>query len=167
MAKNPTILIVHGAWHNPAFFQPFIRELQLKGFPALCPLLPTCDAAALSNNPQLDMYDDARAIQNELRSLVDAEERVLVLAHSYGGVPGIEAAAEELGIKQRKDKGKIGGVIGIFCVCAFLLMPNVSLEELNGGEPGPLIEVHVSMDIYISKTPYFHYTKGIHNLVQD
>ena len=153
MEKNPTILIVHGAWHNPAFFEPFIRELQLKGFPALCPLLPTCDAAALSKNPHLDMYADARAIQSELRGLVDAEERVLVMAHSYGGIPGIEAVAEELGIKHRNAAGKIGGVIGIFCVCAFLLMPNISLEELNGGEPGPIIEVHVSMDIHISATP--------------
>ena len=144
MEKNLTILIVHGAWHTPAFFINFIRQCQLNGLKALCPHLPTCDAKALSKEPDMDMYADARAIESELRRLISAGERILLVAHSYGGVPGIEAVAEELDLKQRSAAGEAGGVIGIFCISAFLITPDTSLEDLNGGNPAPFVEVHVS-----------------------
>ena len=147
MEEKLTVLIVHGAWHTPAFFQPFVRELQLKAFQALCPLLPTCDAAALSKEPHMNMYADARAIESELRRLVSAGERVLMVAHSYGSVPGVEAVAEELGIKGRNAAGMVGGVIGMFCISAFILTPNTSLEDLNGGNPAPFVKVQVSSPI--------------------
>lgn len=144
MEGNLTILILHGAWHTPIFFQPFIQELQHRSINVLCPLLPTCDMAAMSKNPHLDMHADARAIEKELKQLIFAGGRVLIVAHSYGSVPGIEVVDKELGIKERSAAGKVGGVIGFFGISAFILKPNTALEDLFGGNPAAFVKVHVS-----------------------
>ena len=48
-------------------------------------------------------------------------ESILLVTHSYGGIVGTEAVAEELGRKFRLPEGKPGGVIGILCVYTSLM----------------------------------------------
>ncbi len=141
-----TVLFVHGAWHTPLYFRPIIQELQFKGYSALAPHLPTCDAVALSEDPDMDMTADVKTVENEIRRRVlDEGRKVLLVTHSYGGVVGTEAVAEELGRNLRLAEGKPGGVIGILYVSAFLIAPGTSLEDLNGGNPAPFVDVHVCL----------------------
>ena len=139
--------------HTPAFFQPIIHHLEQRGYPSICPHLPTCDASAISKNPQIDMYSDADFIESVLRHLViDEGKRVIVVPHSYGGVPASQAIPEELGLKQRATAGKSGGVIGILYTTAFLLAPNTSIKDFGGGQSPPWMEYRVSRHSSLPQT---------------
>ena len=141
-----TVLFVHGAWGTPRVFRQIIQELQVRGYSALAPHLPTCDAAALSEDPGMDMAADVKAVEKEIRRLVmDEGKQVLLVPHSYGGVVATEAVAEELGRKRRLAVGKPGGVIGILYVAAFVIAPGTSIEDLNGGKPAPFVDVDVCL----------------------
>jgi len=140
-----TFLFVHGAWHTPLFYQPTIQEPQLRGYPALAPHLPTCNKTALSKDPDMDMIADAKVIETEITRLVIHEgKEVLLVTHSYGGVPGVQAVAEEFGRKYRAAHGNNGGVVGILGVSAFLILPHTTLEDLNEGKPASFVNVDVS-----------------------
>ena len=144
--KEFAVLFVHGAWHTPAFYQPIMEKVQARGIPAQCPHLPTCNASLLEKNPEMDMSADAQAVELELHHLVVKEgKRVLLVLHSYGGVPGSEAALEEYGLRQRLAANNAGGIIGILCISAFLVLPNTSLEDLNDGSPAPFVITHVRL----------------------
>ena len=113
--------------YTPPLFRLIIQELQLKGYSALAPRLPTCDAAALSDDHDLDMAIDVRTVENEIRRLsLDEGGGILLMTHSYSGNVGTEAVAEELGRKFRLPKGEPGGVIGILCVSTFLMAHGTS-----------------------------------------
>jgi len=143
-----TVLFVHGAWHTPLFYQPTIQELHLRGYSALAPYLPTCDKTALAKDPDLDMIADAKVIEREITRLVIHEgKEVLLVTHSYGGVPGVEAVAEEFGRNYRAAHGNSGGVVGILGVSAFLIMPDTTLEDLNEGKPAPFVNVDVKLQL--------------------
>ncbi|MFF2102293.1 alpha/beta fold hydrolase [Streptomyces sp. NPDC058202] len=85
---KPTILLVHGAWHGAWCWDKLVPELTAQGWHAITIDLPSASADAGSN---AGMYDDARAIRERLDSI---DGPVTVLAHSYGGLPATEAAAQ-------------------------------------------------------------------------
>lgn len=110
MGKRPTILLVHGAFSTPLLLQYFIIFLKNHEIDVECPLLPSCDAGMNASNPNLDMYDDAERIFQDLWSLVELEGKlVLLVAHCYGGLPATQGATEEMGYSQRRAIGKEGG----------------------------------------------------------
>ena len=103
----------------------------------------------LERDPEMDMSADARVVERDLQHLIVSEKRrVLLVLHSYGGVPGMEAALKEYGLRDRLAANNAGGIIGILCISAFLVLPNTSLEDLNGGNPAPFVIVHVSLYPY-------------------
>ncbi|WP_433289907.1 alpha/beta hydrolase [Pseudonocardia sp. CA-142604] len=82
---QPTIVFVHGAFHGPWAWDAVIRELP--DLPTRTVALPSSghDPATLG-----DMYSDAAAIREAVTAI---EAPVLVMAHSYGGVPATEGLA--------------------------------------------------------------------------
>jgi hypothetical protein len=89
---HPTVLLVQGAWHHPDAWLPLRGELFLRGVPTVVTDLPSAGTA-----PTGSMHDDADAI----RAAVDAVDGpVVVLAHSYGGIPTTEATADATGVAQ-------------------------------------------------------------------
>jgi pimeloyl-ACP methyl ester carboxylesterase len=82
---KPTLVLIHGGWHGPWVWETLIREMP--GMEIRAVALPSSgpDPAALG-----DMYADAALI----RETVEANDGpVVVVAHSYGGVPTTEALA--------------------------------------------------------------------------
>lgn len=139
---KPTILFVHGAWHTPEHMQPMRNILEAEGYPTACPVLPSVDPKP----PTMDLYDDAKAIQVELSRLVEDEGRiVIVLMHSYGGVVGSEAVHCRFAKKYRESKGLQGGVIYLFCMCAFVVkLDSTVLETFGGVIPDTVMKMEVS-----------------------
>jgi pimeloyl-ACP methyl ester carboxylesterase len=87
MSNDPTILLVHGAWHGAWCWDAVRTRLEAKGRTVLAIDLPTVHA---SNKAELGMLDDAQAV----RDAVDAVDGpVVVVAHSYGGVPTTQGLA--------------------------------------------------------------------------
>lgn len=109
MMKDITLKV--DSKHTPEFFGLLIKKLELAGYDAMCPHLPTCSASA---NPNMDMYADAKVVEDVARVLVEKEhKRVLVVVHSYGGTVGTQGIPQELGRQQRQQMTKPGGIVGV------------------------------------------------------
>jgi pimeloyl-ACP methyl ester carboxylesterase len=67
-----------------------------------------------------------------LSSLADGGHDIVIILHSYGGIPGTQAVAG-LSKASRLAEGKKGGVIALVYLCAFLLQKGESLVSFEGG----------------------------------
>ncbi|MFF9011883.1 alpha/beta fold hydrolase [Streptomyces sp. NPDC014870] len=80
----PTLLLVHGAWHGAWCWEKVTSALEGDGWRTRTVDLPSAGSPA-------GVRDDARALLRELESI---DGPVVVVAHSYGGIPVSEAVAE-------------------------------------------------------------------------
>jgi pimeloyl-ACP methyl ester carboxylesterase len=80
-----TVMLVHGAWHQPTTWAKLETELHALGHATHTPALPSA-----GEHPTSGMHDDAAVLAAELASLAGP---VVLLGHSYGGIPITEAAA--------------------------------------------------------------------------
>lgn len=74
----PTIVFVHGAWHQPPFFDKVKRILNSKGYRTVALALPS-----VGRNPPVTSFDEDIAVVREavLKEL-DSGNDVVVNAHS-------------------------------------------------------------------------------------
>lgn len=84
---RPSFLLVHGAWHRSGSWDLVREALSADGWTVRTVDLPS---AGPQRTPAAGMYDDADAITAHLRR---AEGPVIVVGHSYGGLPLTQAAA--------------------------------------------------------------------------
>ena len=137
--SKPSICIIHGAWHHPAYYQPLVDSLTGLGHETICPRLPSCsEGVSLENS----FAEDVACIQSNVSKLVDTGKEVVVLMHSYGGVVGTEAISG-FGIEERKAGGKVGGVKRLIYMTAFIPQKGQSLAGIFGGGLPPFIDVKV------------------------
>lgn len=110
---KPTILLSTGAWHPPHLYHPLKDALAKRGYTLLAPAHPT-------------MSKDARDLgwDVDTKSLLDAAEplfaegkQVILVAHSYGGIPATVATRGN-GVAERKGPG---GFKHIVFLAAFAL----------------------------------------------
>lgn len=80
-----TVMLVHGAWHQPNSWATLETELHALGHGTHTPALPSA-----GEHPTAGMHDDAAVLAAELASIAGP---VVLLGHSYGGIPITEAAA--------------------------------------------------------------------------
>jgi pimeloyl-ACP methyl ester carboxylesterase len=108
----PSLLLVHGAWHRPEHFRLLVDELA--GLDVHTVALPSTgdDPASLG-----DMYADAKVIAEAVEAI---DGPVVVVAHSYGGVPTTHALSG------------MSNVVRIVYVCAFVLEDGESLASVAG-----------------------------------
>lgn len=76
------VVLVHGAWHHPWHWHQLVRRLEPRVRVATVDL-PSC------NGSLGDLHNDAAAV----RTTLDGFQNVLLVAHSYGGIPATEGAA--------------------------------------------------------------------------
>ncbi|KAF2740512.1 alpha/beta-hydrolase [Polyplosphaeria fusca] len=146
---KPTIVIVHGSYHTPYIYAPFITLLQNAGYVVHCPQLPTADLKYLVPDPSHPDFDykpgtlqqptqaeDAAVIQSLLKTLIDYQKKeVLLIAHSSGGWTAPESSVLSLQKAARSKDDKQGGIIGLFCIAAILAMPGSSTTSNFGRKP--------------------------------
>ena len=77
---KPTVLLVHGAWHNGAGFARLQDELKSLGINSKTVEL---SSVAKSGEPIGDMYQDAEIVRNAVKNI---SGDCVVLGHSYGGL---------------------------------------------------------------------------------
>ncbi|KAJ5156759.1 hypothetical protein N7492_009562 [Penicillium capsulatum] len=117
MTSLPVVVLVHGAWSTPFGYQTYIDALRRQGFQVHCPRLPTCSD---ESPPTASLADDIACIEEVVRGLVEAGDRVLMILHSYGGVVG-SSAVDGLSLTERKAAGHPGGVVHLLYVCGYIL----------------------------------------------
>ena len=74
--------------------------------------------------------------------MVETESEIVLVMHSYGGVVG-SSAAKGFWRKERKEKGKDGGIIHLVYIAAIVLDEGISLKAGLGGELPPWVKIHV------------------------
>ncbi|KAJ5675467.1 Alpha/beta hydrolase fold-1 [Penicillium macrosclerotiorum] len=142
--EKPAIVLVHGSYHTPAPYEPFMHALGSLGFETHCPQRPTCDLNKLNvgdvNAPDFDRgpppegfpsdNDDLATVREVLDQLIiQQKKKVLLIAHSAGGWAATQAAVPELLYKTRDAEGHNGGLIGIFYYSAFVIPLNWAVSD--------------------------------------
>ena len=134
---HPSFLIVPGAWHQPPAYNKLVTSLRKAGYSTAVAPLPSCNAPDPQN---ATCTADAEAVRQEiLRSLDAGSQDIVVVCHSYGGIPG-GGAAFGLSKAARAKEGKEGGVLGMIYVSGFIVPEKSSLLETLGGEHAPYVE---------------------------
>ena len=87
---RPTVLLVHGAWHGPWAWDAFQPVLHAQGWPTRVVALPS-SATIDPESTGAGVEEDAAVVRAALR---DIDGPVVVLAHSYGGIPVSQAIAD-------------------------------------------------------------------------
>lgn len=160
---NLAIVLCHGSYHTPAPYAPLLEAFRSRGVDAHCPQLPTADLAKLGvgdvSRPDFDRppppggypqgEEDAQAVLEVLRPLVEGGKEVLLVAHSSGGWVATEVARPEMQAKARAGRGLSGGVVGIFYMGAFVIPVGESVSSFFQPKDGsfvtpPFMEFHVS-----------------------
>lgn len=131
-STKPTILLIPGAWLQPSTYDSFIAHLQHLSFPTACASYPSLDP---SHPATADAATDSETVlQQSLLPLIENEGKdVVIVMHSYGGVPG-SSAARGLSKVQRSRKGKQGGVVGLVFISGFVLPGGASVADGQGGQ---------------------------------
>ncbi|MCJ1251380.1 hypothetical protein MMC30_008613 [Trapelia coarctata] len=130
----PTFVIIPGAWHSPCHYDLLTSRLYSAGYPTLSRRLPGVDPPAPD---EITTTTDADFIlETLLRPLLDSGKDMILVMHSYGGIPGT-AAAVGLSKAERRDAGLGGGIIGIIFVAAFIAKEGESPKSIGGGKHPP------------------------------
>ncbi|KAL4755569.1 alpha/beta hydrolase, partial [Aspergillus foveolatus] len=133
---EPTIVFVPGAWIDASVYQPFVHALTQTGYDVRYASYPSLNPA---DPVTTDVKADADAIASVLRPIVEDEGKdVLLVMHSYAGMPGA-AAATGLSKLQRDQEEKPGGVVGLVFLGAFVVPEGASCAGLQGGTLPPWI----------------------------
>lgn len=107
--SDPTIVLVHGAWHGSWAWAPIVERLQARGIPTVAVDLPSS-----SDDP--DSRGDLAADVATLRTACDdIDGPVVLVGHSYGGIPITQVAAGD------------ADVAHLVYICAFMLDEGESL----------------------------------------
>lgn len=136
MAPFSTIVFVPGAWHSPECYRRVIDQLEAEGYET--DLVHLSSVGPTEHLP--DFSADVAQIRSHLERLVDAGKKVVLVVHSYGGVPSSEAV-KGLDCDSRQNNGQAGGVAHIFFCCSFIIPEGKSLLGAFGGNDLPWFNV--------------------------
>lgn len=141
MSQNPTILLIHGAWHTPTHYEPYTTALKNAGFEVHCPHLPTCTG---KSPPTATFTDDVSLIRQTLHSLTTAGKQILLIMHSYGGCVGTDAAQDYIypvtstsesptsipTPDPEEKRNQKGGIFHLLYLSAYILPPGSSIQTI-------------------------------------
>lgn len=136
---KPTLLLVPGAWHSPTHYAPLTEALTQAGY--------KCEAVALATVDPKDPAhtnadSDVEVIAAAIERLLAAGEDVVLVTHSYGGIPTQSAAWRFVDHDDHDDTPRAATataarITGIAMMCAFLYPPHTSLIMPLGNAPAP------------------------------
>jgi len=136
--ERPVIAIIQGAWHRKPHYEAFAQALTSKGYTVLQPEKVTAgQVEAIKGKTH---RDDVEVIRKTLQPSLDEGKRIVLVCHSYGGIPG-STAAEGYQIHEREAKGLKGGIVHVVYVSSFALpVKGLSLFTAIGGTYGPFLD---------------------------
>ena len=151
--SKPAFVCVHGSWHNPAFFDKVKSILLRHEYSCVCPSLPSVGG----NPPTYDFAPDVNVIRSSVEAIVK-ERDVIVVMHSYGGIPG-GTALNGLDKKSCQEKGLKGGVVRLVYVNSFIVPEGFQHSPRDTREhmvPTMKTNIEVSVSVFQSHSPVFN-----------
>jgi pimeloyl-ACP methyl ester carboxylesterase len=116
MSDKPVLLFVHGAWHPPKCYDAIKLALTNLNYQCIIPKLPSVGPESHGVTWEADktkIIETAEPFFNQGREVV-------LIAHSYGGIPAT-AATEGQGTEERAKRGLKGGFHSIIFLAAFAI----------------------------------------------
>lgn len=93
------------------------------------------------------MYEDAAVIAEEAGALADQGRDVIIISHSYGGVPATESV-RGLSKKARRAEGKQGGVVRLAYMASLVPALGAAANEVLTNRPrAEGLSVEMDMDV--------------------
>jgi surfactin synthase thioesterase subunit len=80
------------------------------------------------------MYDDADFIAQEITKLADQGKDVVLIGHSYGGVP-VSQCGEGLSAEARAKQGKKGGLVRLAYMTCLVPALGQNARDILAGAP--------------------------------
>ncbi|KAE8315396.1 Alpha/beta hydrolase fold-1 [Aspergillus transmontanensis] len=141
--SKPSIIIVPGSFSLPEFYDAVTDRVASKGY--------EIKAIRLRSTEKLQqpatMYDDAAAIASEVAALVDQGKEVILVAHSYGGVPASESIK---GLAKTEGSGKVGGIVNLAYLTAVVPELGTSSADVLADIPAEnRVELRLEDDGYL------------------
>ncbi|PYI07322.1 alpha/beta-hydrolase [Aspergillus sclerotiicarbonarius CBS 121057] len=109
MSDKPAILLIPGAFAPPEHYDAVVNAVVAQGHSIRALHLPTVGYKSGVKVPPC-MEDDAAFIASEVAELADQGRDVVLLAHSYGGIPATQST-KGLGKAERQAQGMKGGIV--------------------------------------------------------
>ncbi|KAI1144483.1 alpha/beta-hydrolase [Hypoxylon sp. FL0543] len=133
--SKPSILLVPGSFSLPELYDNVLKAVTDKGYEIKALHYPTVGLKAGPRPEELpSMYDDAAFIAKEVASLADEGKDVVLIAHSYGGIPATQST-KGLTKAERQEQGKKGGIVRLAYMTA--LVPALGESSVNLLEKHP------------------------------
>ncbi|KAF2502696.1 alpha/beta-hydrolase [Lophium mytilinum] len=128
--SRPSILLIPGASALPEFYDSVVDPVKAKGYDIRGLHMPSVglEAGAGRKGSSPSMFDDAALIANEVEKLADEGKDVILITHSYGGVPATQST-KGLSKEERHEKGKSGGIVRIAYITS--LVPAVGTAAMS------------------------------------
>jgi hypothetical protein len=114
---KPTILIVPGGFTLPELYEKVVNHVSSKGYPIHALHLPS---VGYKTNRPGTMQDDAAFVSTEISKYADEGKDVVLVAHSYGGIPATEST-KGLSKAERQRQGKSGGLVRLAYISCIIL----------------------------------------------
>lgn len=125
-SSKPVIVLIPGAWLTPVQYTELTASLHSSGYRTIVHELPSVNSKDPDDHT---VTTDASFIRQQLLlPEIKAGREVVLLMHSYGGIPG-PMAANGLSKKELSAKGKTGGIIGMIMMSAFIVREGQSLLD--------------------------------------
>ena len=142
---KPTLIFVPGAFHPASCWDNVRSSLTRYSFETVAISLPGVGA----DSKVTSHHEDTAAIRKILlQFIVEEQKDVVLIMHSYGGVPGSEAVRGlEKSIREKKTP-KAFGVIHCVYLSAFLVPTGASFLGLLGGTLPDAVIRDVSVDTF-------------------
>lgn len=124
----PHLILIHGSWHSPAIWSTITPLLSHHSHVVHCPFNPSVSEPVFHTTH----HTDAANIASLASRLADEGHDIILVMHSYGGVPGTESAKGLLK-RDRHAEAKPGGIVGLVYLSAFLLAEGQCVADMMDG----------------------------------
>ena len=132
------VVIIPGSFASPTLYEPLTQSLSRDGIESRIVDLPS--VGRKEGKEPATMTDDVNEISSVVEKLLEDDNDVVLLAHSYGGVPATQCL-EKLSRKARQAEGKKGGVSKIVYLAGVALPVGGSVMSLLHPPEFLIIEV--------------------------
>ena len=147
--SKPSILLIPGSFALPSFYHEVVDAVA-KDYSIKALHLPSVGLAPKTprEGAPPSMYDDAAFIAKEAEKLADEGKDVILVAHSYGGIP-VSESTKGLSKEERKASGKKGGIVHLAYMTVLLPAVGMSAVGLLADVPA---ENRVNLEIDVRLT---------------
>ncbi|KAH6963087.1 Alpha/beta hydrolase fold-1 [Fusarium avenaceum] len=158
---SPIVVIVPGSFAPGKHYNTFTESLEKNGIASR--VIETPSVGRKDPLPPQTMSDDAAEITKVVTELFDQGKEVVLMTHSYGGIPGTQCL-KDLSRKARKDQGKEGGIDKIIYLASVVLQPGASNFDAFGAAMPDFVTV---TDDYMTLDPKGHASSTFSDLPAD